>query len=166
MRLVPHRAELPVPKLPTDLTLSDRKSSNEDLAQANKNMDCDPTFAGVCSSNEPHLLTKVDLNDIVRDLNLSKNQAELLGSSLKGWDLLCQDTKMCFNVGTMKNSRISSSRKMVSCFTTILVLLWKCMAINITQISGACSLVGKAAPWQVDLKYVGRILLDTEERCT
>ena len=50
-------------------------------------MDCDPTFAGASTSNEPHLLTKGDLNDIVHDLNLSKKQAELLGSMLKGWNL-------------------------------------------------------------------------------
>jgi len=66
------------------LSLSDSESSDDDAGQANNNTDCDPTFAGVCSSNEPHLLTQGDLNDIVRDLNLSKKQAELLGSRLKG----------------------------------------------------------------------------------
>ena len=43
MRLVPHSAELPVPKAPTNTMLSDSESS-DDLGQAN-NMDCDPTFA-------------------------------------------------------------------------------------------------------------------------
>ena len=66
------------------LSLSDSKSSDEDVGQANNNTDCDPTFAGACSSNEPHLLTQADLNDIVRDLNLSKKETELLGSRLKG----------------------------------------------------------------------------------
>jgi hypothetical protein len=61
------------------LSLGDSESSDEDVGQANNNMDCDPTFAGVCSSNEPHLLIQEDLNDIVRDLNLSKNEAEILG---------------------------------------------------------------------------------------
>jgi hypothetical protein len=65
------------------LSLSDSESSDEDAGQANNNMDCDPTFAGVFSSNESHLLTQGDLNDIVQDLNLSKKQAELLGSRLK-----------------------------------------------------------------------------------
>jgi hypothetical protein len=74
-------------------------------------MDCDPTFVGAFSSNEPHLLTQGDLNDIVCDLNVSKKQAEgekrrkkgekkkqaeLLSSRLKGWNLLHQDTKACF----------------------------------------------------------------------
>jgi hypothetical protein len=66
------------------LSLSDSESSDEDVGPANNNMDCDPTFAGVCSSSESHLLTQGDLSDIVRDLNLSKKQAELLGSRLKG----------------------------------------------------------------------------------
>jgi len=62
-------------------------------------MDCDPTFAGASSSNEPHLLTQGNLNVIVRDLNLSKKQAELLVSRLKGWNILRQDTKVCFYLG-------------------------------------------------------------------
>ena len=56
------------------LSLNDSESSDEDADQANKNMDFDPTFAVACSSNEPHLLTQGDLNDIVRDLNLSKSK--------------------------------------------------------------------------------------------
>jgi len=68
--------------------------SNYDVGQANNNMDCDPTFAGTCSSNQPHLLTQGALKDIVRDLNLSKKQAELLGSRLNGWNLLHQVTKV------------------------------------------------------------------------
>ena len=75
MRPVPHSAELPVPKPPTNMALSDSESSDEDVGQANNNGDCDPTFSGACSSNEPHLLTRWDLNDIVRDLNRSKKQA-------------------------------------------------------------------------------------------
>jgi len=62
-------------------------------------MDCDPTLAGACSSKEPHLLTQGDLNDIVHDLNLSKQQAELLGPRLDGWNILRQDTKVCFYRG-------------------------------------------------------------------
>jgi len=64
--------------------LSDRESNDEDVGQAKKNMDCDPTFAGAYSSNKPHLLTQGDLTDIVSDLNPSKKQVELSGSRLKG----------------------------------------------------------------------------------
>jgi len=46
MRPVPNRAELPAPKCPANMTLSDSESSDEDVGQANNNMGCDPTFAG------------------------------------------------------------------------------------------------------------------------
>ena len=84
MRSVPHSADLPVPKPPTNMKLSDSESSDEDVVQANNNMDCDPTFAAASFSSETHLLTQGDLNDIVHDLNLSKEQDELLDSKVKG----------------------------------------------------------------------------------
>jgi hypothetical protein len=65
---------------------------------ANNNMDCDPTFAGSFNSNAPQLLTQGDLNDVVHDLKMSKKHAELLGSRLHGWNLLRQNTYVCFNV--------------------------------------------------------------------
>ena len=74
-------------------------------------MDCDPTFAGASYSNEPHLLTQGDLSDIVRDLNLSKKQAEILGSRLKGWNLLRQDTKVCFYRGRHEEYKDFFSRE-------------------------------------------------------
>ena len=46
------------------------------------------------STSEPHFLTQADLNDLARDLNLSKLQSELLGSRLQGWNLLEKDTKI------------------------------------------------------------------------
>jgi hypothetical protein len=81
------------------MTLSDSESSDKDVGQANNNTDCDPTFAGACSSNEPHLPTLGDMSDIVRDLKWSKKQSARLGSKLKGWNLLRQDNKVCFYRG-------------------------------------------------------------------
>ena len=99
MRPVPHSAELPVSKPPTNMALRESESIDEDVGKANNNMDCDPKFAGVCPSIQPYLLTQWALNDIIRHLNLSKKQAEHLGSRLKGWNLLCQNTKVCFYRG-------------------------------------------------------------------
>lgn len=56
--------------------------------------DEDFEFEGIV--NEPHLITKEDLNDLVWDLNLSKKQSELLGSRLKEWNLLHHDTKVSY----------------------------------------------------------------------
>ena len=56
--------------------------------------------------------------------------------------IFCVRTLRCvFTVGAMKNSRISSTRKMVSCFAMMFVPLWKFLAMNLTQISGTCSLI-------------------------
>ena len=43
MRPVPHSVELPVPKPPTNMTLSDSETRDEDMGQANNNMGCEPT---------------------------------------------------------------------------------------------------------------------------
>ena len=103
MRPVPQSAELPVAKPQTNMTLSDSDSNDEDVDQTNKNMECDPKFAGACSSTELYLLTQGDLNNVVRDLKLSKKQDELLGSKLKGWNLLRQDTEVWV---TQKSKRV------------------------------------------------------------
>jgi hypothetical protein len=65
-------------------------------------MYCDPTFAGVCFPHEPQLLTQEDLNDIVRDLNLSKKQAKLLDFMLKSSNLLRQQIKVRSSRGRHK----------------------------------------------------------------
>ena len=81
------------------MTLSDSESKDEDVGQATNDTVSNPTLAWARSFNEPHLLTRRYLNDIVRDLKRSKKQAEILGSKLKGWNLLRQDTKVCFYCG-------------------------------------------------------------------
>ena len=141
MRPVPHIAELPVPKPPTNMTLSDSESSDENVGQANNNMDCDPTFSGAISSNEAHLLTQGDLNYIFRDLNLSKKQALLLGSRLKDWNLLRQDTKVCFYLGRHEEFKDFFSEEDGVVFCSDVCSVWKFLAMNFTHISGACSLI-------------------------
>jgi hypothetical protein len=123
------------------MAVSDSESSDEDVGQANNNMYCDQTFAGACSSNESHLLTQGDLSVIVRDLNLSKKQADLSGSKLKRWNLYARRLRCVFPVGAMKNSRISSPRRTVSCFAMMFVRLWMFLIMNLIHISGASSLI-------------------------
>jgi hypothetical protein len=43
-----------------------------------------------------YFVTQAHINDSVLDLNLSKSQAEILASRLKGCNLLQQDTTMLF----------------------------------------------------------------------
>jgi hypothetical protein len=95
MRPVPHSEGLPVPHPPTHLIVGD-ESEHEAHTEVHNDEKDDPTFEASTSSCEHHLLTQGDLNDLVRDLKLSKKRAELLGSRLKGWNLLQNDTKVCF----------------------------------------------------------------------
>ncbi|UYV71887.1 hypothetical protein LAZ67_9000882 [Cordylochernes scorpioides] len=89
MRPVPHSDILPVPQPPESVIFSDDDSDRREQQWDDTNFE-----AGALS--EPHLLTQGDLNDLVRDLDLSKKQSELLGSRLKGWNLLHKGTKVCF----------------------------------------------------------------------
>ncbi|KAK2578077.1 hypothetical protein KPH14_001025 [Odynerus spinipes] len=43
---------------------------------------------------QAHLINQAELNDLIRDLNLTKDKAELLASRLQGWNLLSSDTKV------------------------------------------------------------------------
>jgi hypothetical protein len=78
MRPVSHSEDLPVPQNPENVTFSDDDSDNE-VIQEVENPFHDPNFEASTSS-EPQLLTQGDLNDLVRDLNLSKKQSGLLRS--------------------------------------------------------------------------------------
>ncbi|ESO03076.1 hypothetical protein HELRODRAFT_173956 [Helobdella robusta] len=44
--------------------------------------------------DKPHMITQGELSDLVRDLGLTKNKAELLGSRLQQWNLLDRGTKI------------------------------------------------------------------------
>ena len=82
MRPVPHSEDLPIPHPPTHLTLEDELEHEAGTEVPNEER-YDPTFETSTSCCEPHLLTQGELNDLVRNLKLSKTQAEHLGSRPK-----------------------------------------------------------------------------------
>lgn len=97
IRPVLHNAEFPVPVY-ADTTLSDNDNSDSDLTQIHNDSDenkNDPTYEASSCSSEPYFPNQQDLNDLIRDLNLSKQQAEVLTSRLKGWNLLQKDVRIC-----------------------------------------------------------------------
>ncbi|UYV62399.1 hypothetical protein LAZ67_2000421 [Cordylochernes scorpioides] len=71
-------------------------NSGPSITQDRREQQWDDTNFEAGALSEPHLLTQGNLNDLVRDLDLSKKQSELLGSRLKGWNLLHKGTKVCF----------------------------------------------------------------------
>ena len=91
MRPVPHSDDLPVPTAPSSYSVGDDDDSDKNVTTAETNIDDD--FVGPDSS-EPHLINQAELNDLVRDLSLSKSPAELLASRLQQWNLLSEGTKV------------------------------------------------------------------------
>ena len=85
MRPVPYSDDLPVPTPPVNkdlLSSSDEEMpSREDSAESISLVDIESTYSET-SGNEPHWITQEDLNDLARDLYLSKQQSDLLASRL------------------------------------------------------------------------------------
>ena len=71
MRPVPHSVDSPIPHPPTHLTLEDKLEHEAATEVPNEQQD-DATLETSTSSCERHLLTQGELNDLVRDLKLSK----------------------------------------------------------------------------------------------
>ena len=90
MQPVPHDVTLPVPAPPPPNTCTSLLGDEEPMMESD-----DQDYEEPDISNAPHLITAADLNDLVRDLGLSKIGAELLGSRLKEWNLLDKGTKIC-----------------------------------------------------------------------
>ncbi|KAM9116668.1 uncharacterized protein ACDP82_017949 isoform 1-T3 [Pangshura tecta] len=74
-----------VPDAPESFSL---KSEEDETSCPEPSMSQDPHYLPSSSSSEPDLMTQGELNDFVRDLELPKSKAELLGSRLQQWNLL------------------------------------------------------------------------------
>ena len=86
---VPHFVHLPVPIPPVNLPVVSEKS---DESSENSGTD----FDSCVSERRPHFISQNDLNDLVRDLNLSKDKSKLWALRLKQWNLLMLGTKVTF----------------------------------------------------------------------
>ncbi|KAI6656196.1 hypothetical protein LOD99_1529 [Oopsacas minuta] len=91
IRPVPHSIDVPVPKF----TNLDAISEIDDCETRDSLIREDEDFIPcvLSRSNSPQLFNQSELNDLVRDLDLPKESAELLGSRLKEKNLLLPETK-------------------------------------------------------------------------
>ena len=80
---------MPISKPPSDLPVISDES-------AECSEDSSTEFDPCVSERRPHFITQEDLNDLVRDLNLSEDKSELLASRLQQWNLLTPGTKVAF----------------------------------------------------------------------
>ncbi|XP_058890837.1 uncharacterized protein LOC131740095 [Acipenser ruthenus] len=89
---VPHCHELPVPtpleREQPSLEESSKSESEEDV------VDPDDNFRGGAEERNPYYPNQKDLNDLIRDLGLTKSNAELLTSRLKQWNLLDESVQV------------------------------------------------------------------------
>jgi len=84
---VPHCEDLPIPKPPMLESLSSASASEEGR---------DADFDEASTSKEPHFPNQQEMDDLIRSMGLTKENAELLTSRLKKWHLLnptCKVTK-------------------------------------------------------------------------
>ena len=91
LRPVPHGEGISVPEHPKEFTID---SDDEDEDKSTSGSPEPPASTephvshGRSSVPQPHNLTQDGLNDLVRDLVLSKSKSELQGSRHKQWNLL------------------------------------------------------------------------------
>ncbi|KRZ05510.1 hypothetical protein T11_3579 [Trichinella zimbabwensis] len=86
IRPVPHGPDVPIPSPPDSMdtiVLSDEGSGRETITDSDFEME---------HENTPQLFTQCELNDLVRDLGLSKVGAEILGSRLQSKHMLAPGT--------------------------------------------------------------------------
>ena len=82
---VKNGAELPIFQPPTTYAISSTSSEDDD---ADLKVDTN------CSSKDPHFPNQDELDDLSRDLGLTKAKAEILSSRLKEWNLLAPSCKI------------------------------------------------------------------------
>jgi len=95
IRPVSHTEGLPVP-VPLQQVILD--SGDEPTENREKTpqplISADAEFTADLQLNEFHRITQHELNDPIRDLDLRKRKAELLGSRLQQWDLLTENVRV------------------------------------------------------------------------
>ncbi|XP_066436113.1 uncharacterized protein [Eleutherodactylus coqui] len=81
---VPHSSEFPVPTPPA----AKRQLRSYESSESDNEGDEDVDFTVTAADKVSYFPNQYDLNDLIRDLGLTKSNAELLISRLKQWDLL------------------------------------------------------------------------------
>ena len=78
---MPHCEDLPIPEPPTLELPSCASTSSEDT---------DADFCEASTSEEPHFPNQKEMDDLIRDMGLTKENTELLTSRLKECNFLDQ----------------------------------------------------------------------------
>ena len=93
-RPVPHSEDLPVPVPLQQYTLDSDEEPTENREKTPQPSSTDADFTADLQFNKLHRITQQELNDLVRDLDLPKSKAELLGSRLQQWNILEENVRI------------------------------------------------------------------------
>lgn len=93
-RPVPHGDGLPVPIPPKHYVLQSDEDIEVECKEESQCLQQDPDYTPESTSRMPHKISQNELNDLIRDLELPKCKAELLGSRLQQWNLLEETVKV------------------------------------------------------------------------
>jgi len=92
---VPHTEDLPVPvPLQQSILDSDDEPTEKREKTPQPSTSTDADFTADLQSNDFHRMTREELGDLIRDLDLPKCKAELLVSRLQQWSLLKENVRI------------------------------------------------------------------------
>ena len=113
LRPVMHYEELPVHNPPPVITRDDCTSSSSKTEDARHDV-----FLADDTQAIPHFPNQAELNDLIRDLGITKSKAELLTSRLKQWNLLDE------------SCRVTKQRNVMTYSLSISHLMRKCVIVT------------------------------------
>lgn len=89
-----HDDSYPVPVTPNQAVKEKVQAVNAKLTVEDLSILRDPDYNPEEDPEDPHMIDQAELSDLIRDLNLTKQKAELLASRLLQWKLLKTGTKV------------------------------------------------------------------------
>ena len=120
--LVLHGEGISVPEPRKEYTID---SDDEDKGESTSSSPEPPATTephvsnGRSSAPQPHILTQDEMDDLVRDFELSKREAKLLGSRLKQWNLLDRNVRISSFRSLHQQLVPPSERKTTLCSATL-----------------------------------------------
>lgn len=96
IRPIPHCENLPVPKPSETGMLFIEQMECEDLISAESQHSSGSEYTPDAKISTPQTFTQEEINDLIRDLSLSKEKSELLASRIKEKNILERNVKVSF----------------------------------------------------------------------